>query len=389
MKIAQVAPLIYDIPPEKYGGVELVIYYLINGLKEKGHTITLFTTEDSKVEIEKVTITKKLAGKDIKTIKKFEFIEAAEVIKRQEEFDIVHIHYYPFSQQWIFTLGLLEIPFLFTLHSVLDLKGLKKLFNLFPYLYKVPLVSISNAQRESLPQANYVGTVYNGIDVSLYPFEKNKEDFLVFIGRLGFEKGLAEAIKVSKKLGKKLYILAKCLDPTEIEYFEKYVKPELNNNIIYVGEVDFKEKVEYLKKACAFIFPIQWREPFGLVMIEAMACGTPVFAPKRGAAPEIIVHGKTGALVPARKNPRFMDEDLIENLIKAFKKYIDKLSPEDCRKHVEENFNHIKMTENYLKVYQQVVANWETLKPYFDPKKIENLLYIYNSIKKIKSTFLH
>lgn len=375
MKIAQVAPLIYDIPPDKYGGVELVVYNLIEELKKRGHEITLFTTEGSKIKVNKYGITDKLIGKDQKTIKKYEFIEAIEVLKREKEFDIIHIHYYPFSQNWLFTLGLFETPFIFTIHYNLDLSGLKKLFKLFPHLYKVPLISISNAQRKPLPNANYIATVYNGIDVNKFPFEKNKEDFLVFLGRLGFEKGLAEAIKISKKLGKKLYILAKCSDPHEIEYFHKYVKHEIDGkNIIYVGEVDFNEKVEYLKKACALIFPIQWNEPFGLVIIEAMACGTPVFAPKRGAAPEIIVNGKTGALVPARKIPKFMDENLIENLVKAFKKYIDKINPEDCRKHVENNFTHTIMTNNYLKAYQIVIDKWKELKMFFDPIKIEKSL---------------
>lgn len=376
MRVAQVAPLIYDIPPEKYGGVELVVYNLTEELKKRGHEITLFTTKGSKIEIKKYEITEKLVGKDQKLIKKYEFIEAIEVLKKEQEFDIIHIHYYPFSPNWLFTVGLFETPLVFTIHSKLDIPGLKKIFKMFPHLYRVPLISISNAQRKPLPGANFIATVYNGIDVYKYPFEKNKEDFLVFLGRLGFEKGLAEAIKISKKLGKRLYILAKCSDPHEVEYFHKYIRDEIDGkNIIYVGEVDFSEKVEYLKKACAFIFPIQWNEPFGLVIIEAMACGTPVFAPKRGAAPEIIINGKTGALVPARKIPKFMDENLIENLVKAFKKYIDKINPEDCRKHVENNFTHTIMTNNYLKAYQMIIDKWDELKMSFDLVKIENYLF--------------
>ncbi len=199
--------------------------------------------------------------------------------------------------------------------------------------------------------------------MSIFPYEEKKEDFLVFVGRAVFEKGVAEAIEIAKRLGKKLYIIAKVDTPQEEEYFSKYVKPQVDGKkVIFLGELTFNEKVEYLSKAEAFIFPMQWREPFGLVMIEAMACGTPVFVTDRGSAKEIVIHGKTGALIKARKKPKFMDEELIQAFVKTYKRYIDKVDPKECRRRVEENFTYKKMTQGYLETYEKVIKNWEIIR---------------------------
>lgn len=377
MKVLQVVPLIYDIPPERYGGVELVVANVIKGLKELGVEVSLLGTRTSKIDAEVIGVSEKLLGSTQRTIKKYEFIEAGELLKIQDRFDIIHIHYYPFSPQWFYSITLLDVPFVFTVHSVLNLPHLVKFYKRYLHLSKVPMVSISNDQRKPIEkEANFVATVYNGIDVDLYPFEENKEDFLVFIGRLGFEKGCAEAISVAKRLGKKLYILAKMEDPEEKAYYEKYVKPEIDGkNIVYVGEVGFEEKVEYLKRAQAFIFPMQWREPFGLVMVEAMACGTPVVVPDRGSASEVVVDGKTGALVKVRKVPRFMDNEMIEGMVRAFKRYVHKIDPKECRKHVEENFTYKKMALGYFEVYKKVMSMWDELKRYFDHIKVERAMF--------------
>ena len=361
MRVAQVGPLIYRIPPEKYGGTELVVYNLIKGLREKGIECTLFGTEGSEVECEVVPICPPLGWEDPQKIAYYEYLEACHVLSRQEEFDIIHIHFYPHNPQWFFSLPLFKKPVVFTIHSILE--GFSKLYKKFPHLANAPLISISNNQREPLPFANYIATVYNGIDVKLYPYQDKKEDFLVYIGRAAFEKGVAEAIQIAKILGKKLYLIVKVDIPQEEEYFSKYIKPHIDGkNIVFLGELSFQEKVEYLSKASAFIFPMQWREPFGLVIIEAMACGTPVFVSDRGSAKELIVHGKTGVLVKARKKPRFMDEELIQSFIKAYKKYADKIDPKDCRKHVEENFTYQKMAKNYLQAYQKVITNWDSIR---------------------------
>lgn len=361
MRVAQIGPLIYKVPPEKYGGTELVVYNLIKGLREKGVDCTLFGTEGSQVDCKLHVVCPPLGWKDAQKIAYYEYVEACKVLSMQDEFDIIHIHFYPHNPQWFFSLPLFRKPVIFTIHSVLE--GFAKLYRRFPHLRYAPLVSISNNQREPVPFANYVATVYNGIDVNLFPYEGKKEDFLVFIGRATFEKGVAEAIEVAKRLDKKLYLMVKVDTPQEEEYFEKYVKPHIDNRrIIFLGEVGFEEKVEYLKKASAFIFPMQWREPFGLVMIEAMACGTPVFVAERGSASEVVVHGKTGALVKVRKKPKFMDEELIDGLVRAYKKYIDKINPADCRKHVEEHFTYQKMAEGYLEAYRKVLGGWDQIK---------------------------
>jgi len=361
MKVAQVGPVIYTIPPERYGGTELVVYNIIKGLREKGLSCTLFGTKGSRVDGELIEICSPVGWKDEEKIAYYEYLEACQVLARQEEFDIIHIHFYPHNPQWFFSLPLFKTPVVFTIHSILD--GFKKLYKKFPHLQYAPLISISNNQREPIPFANYIATVYNGIDINLFPYNDKKEDYLIFIGRAAFEKGVAEAIEIAKRLEKKLYLIVKVDTPQEEDYFNKYIKPHIDNKrVIFLGELDHKEKVEYLSRASAFIFPMQWREPFGLVMIEAMACGTPVFVTDRGSAKEIIIDKKTGVLIKARKKPKFMDEELIEAFVKAYKKYIDKLDPLACRKQVEENFTYQKMAEGYIEAYKKVVQNWSEIR---------------------------
>ncbi|MEZ0360420.1 MAG: glycosyltransferase family 4 protein [Hydrogenobacter sp.] len=361
MKVAQVGPLIYRIPPEKYGGTELVVYNLLKGLRERGIDCVLFATGDSHVDCQIMPICPPLGWRDEEKIAYYEYLESCHVLSKQEDFDIIHIHFYPHNPQWFFSLPLFKKPVIFTVHSLLE--GFKKMYRKFPHLAHAPIVSISNDQRKPLPFANYIATVYNGIDVSIFPYEEKKENFLVFVGRAVFEKGVAEAIEIAKRLGKKLYIIAKADTPQEEEYLSKYVKPQVDGKrVIFLGELTFSEKVEYLSKAEAFIFPMQWREPFGLVMIEAMACGTPVFVTDRGSAKEIVIHGKTGALIKARKKPKFMDEELIQAFVKAYRRYIDKVDPKECRRRVEENFTYQKMTQSYLEAYEKVIKNWEIIR---------------------------
>jgi len=361
MRVAQVGPLVYTIPPKRYGGTELVVYNLVKGLKEKGIETTLFGTQGSKVDGRIVEICPPLGWKSEEKISYYEYLEACRVLSMQDEFDIIHIHFYPHNPQWFFALPLFRKPVIFTIHSLLE--GFKKLYEKFPHLRHAPLISISNNQREPLPFANYVATVYNGIDITLFPYNEKKEDFLVFVGRATFEKGVAEAVEIAKRLGKKLYLIVKVDTPEEEDYFVKYVKPHIDGkSVIFLGELDHEEKVEYLSKASAFIFPMQWREPFGLVMIEAMACGTPVFVADRGSAREIVLDKKTGVLIKVRKRPRFMDEDMIQAFVRAYKRYADKIDPKECRKHVEEKFTYQKMTEGYIQAYGKVIENWEEIR---------------------------
>ena len=353
LRIAQVAPVIERVPPPKYGGVELVVANLMNGLHKRGHKITLFATGDS-ISPQKLVsiIDRPMRGMPQRDIWRVEFLQSARVLEMINEFDIVHCHFGPdvFPYAWITELT--DKPFVFTLHGRLDLPELKELYTRCERVRRCYHISISNDQRTPLPEANYIGTVYNGIEVQRYPFSDKKEDFLVFLGRASPEKGIVEAIEIAKQARERLVILAK-VDPVDKEYFEKKVKPLIDGDrIIFIGEVEFEEKVSWLKRAKAMLFPIQWREPFGLVMIEAMACGTPVIAPKRASVPEIVIDGVTGFIVSV--------ENMMEEMVKRLK-HIKEIKPERCREHVEKNFTSDRMVEDYLRLYKQII---QTHKPF-------------------------
>jgi len=353
LRIAQVAPVIERVPPPKYGGVELVVANLMDGLHKRGHKITLFATGDSISPQRLVSIIDSpMRGMPQRDIWRVEFLQSARVLEMINEFDIVHCHFGPdvFPYAWITELT--DKPFVFTLHGRLDLPELKELYTRCERVRRCYHISISNDQRTPLPEANYIGTVYNGIEVQIYPFSDKKEDFLVFLGRASHEKGIVEAIEIAKQAKERLVILAK-VDPLDKEYFEKKVKPLIDGDrIIFIGEVEFEEKVSWLKRAKAMLFPIQWREPFGLVMIEAMACGTPVIAPRRASVPEIVMDGVTGFIVSV--------ENMMEEMVKSLK-HIKEIKPERCREHVEKNFTADRMVEDYLRLYKQII---QTHKPF-------------------------
>jgi glycosyltransferase involved in cell wall biosynthesis len=353
LRIAQVAPVIERVPPPKYGGVELVVANLMNGLHKRGHEITLFATGDS-ISPQKLVsiIDRPMRDMPQRDIWRVEFLQSARVLEMINEFDIVHCHFGPdvFPYAWITELT--DKPFVFTLHGRLDLPELKELYTRCERVRRCYHISISNDQRTPLPEANYIGTVYNGIEVQRYPFSDKKEDFLVFLGRASPEEGIVEAIEIAKQARERLVILAK-VDPVDKEYFEKKVKPLIDGDrIIFIGEVEFEEKISWLKRAKAMLFPIQWREPFGLVMIEAMACGTPVIAPRRASVPEIVIDGVTGFIVSV--------ENMMEEMVKRLK-HIKEIKPERCREHVEKNFTSDRMVEDYLRLYKQII---QTHKPF-------------------------
>lgn len=346
LRIAQVAPVIERVPPPRYGGVELVIANLIEEFHKRNHQITLFATGDSISPQRLISVVDSpMRGRSQRDIWKIEFLQAGKVLEMADEFDIIHCHFGPdvFPYPWI--TGLTDTPFVFTLHGRLDLPELKELYQKSEKVRRCYHISISNNQREPLPEANYIGTVYNGIDVKKYPFSVEKEDFLIFLGRASHEKGIVEAIEIARKADERLVILAK-VDPVDKEYFETRVKPILDDRTLFLGEVEFEEKVSYLKRAKALLFPIQWREPFGLVMIEALACGTPVIAPNRASVPEILVDGVTGFIT----SPDNMIEEMVESL-----KHIKEIDPQRCREHVERNFTSERMAENYLRLYKMIL----------------------------------
>lgn len=342
MRIAQVAPLWERVPPPAYGGIELVVGLLCDELVRRGHEVTLFASGDS-ISLAKLESFHPQALRLDATVKEYgiyEMLQLSRVYERASEFDIIHSHMgcaaLPFAK-------LVKTPTVHTLHGVFTLDNEK----IFTHARSQPYVSISNAQREPKLNLNCVATVYNGIDTSMYEFREKPQEppYLAFLGRLSPEKGSHLAIEIAKRSGWHLKMAGK-IDVVEREYFEQEIKPHIDGKQIeYLGEVNHAQKTELMGNAVATLFPITWREPFGLVMIESMATGTPAIALEMGATPEIIANGKTGFLCRT-----------VEECVAAIDKAAQ-LNRYDCRTYVVNNFSVQRMAEGYEAVYQQVVAD--------------------------------
>lgn len=337
MRIAQVAPLWFAIPPKTYGGSELVVSMLTEELIKKGHEVTLFAAGDSKTTANFLPIWPKgLEKANLAAPFAVFALMYKELIERQNEFDIIHDHceYYtvPFSK-------FLKPPMISTLHNpITEEKNI--LYKKFP---NINYVAISHNQRKSGPGVNIVKTIYHGISIEKYDFNPNPQDYLLWLSSIVPEKGPATAIEIAKLSGEKL-IISGPIFPQNSDYFEYRIKSLIDGKQIqFIGEVDFEKKIELFKNAKAFLFPIHRQEPFGLVVIEAMACGTPVIAFKEGSMPELIEHGKTGFLV-----------DSIEEAIRALKN-IKKISRAYCREYVQKNFPLRRMVNRYERLYQKIL----------------------------------
>ncbi|MCL5411749.1 MAG: glycosyltransferase family 4 protein [Patescibacteria group bacterium] len=341
MKIAQLSPMIERVPPKKYGGTERVVSVLTEELVRRGHEVTLFASGDSVTTANLESVyPKPLREAKINEFQIFQLLNAGAGFEKSNEFDLVHSHldYYglPFGH-------ISKVPVLTTLHGSFNLEN--------RYIYSayadLNYVSISNAQRKPLPILNYVATIHHGIDVGSFPFSEEKDEYLLFVGRISPEKGVHFAIDAAKYLHKNLIIAAK-LDPhqkNDVRYFEEMIEPQLGGEQVkWVGEIDTEERNRLMSRACCLLHPIGWREPFGLVMIEAMACGTPVIAFNRGSVPEVLEHGKTGYIV----------EDL-EEMVSVYEN-ISQIPPTTCRDHVEKNFSVSKMVDQYEKIYEELVS---------------------------------
>lgn len=346
-----------DIPPQWSGAPEKIISIITEGLVERGHEVTLFASGNSRTRAKLVNITDKnnFANEELKKFGERFWVHSAFYdlllcskayqMAKEGKLDVIHYHFYNFLGG-IFFAPFIKTPTICTLHDFLGGTRKKILENFKNALY---YVSISNSQRKPIPDLNYVKTVYHGIDTKKIPFGKKSKDYLVFVGRIHPDKGVKEAIEVAKKIKKRIIILG---SHAENEYWQKEIKPEIDNReIIYKGFLPERKMYEILKNALAFLFPLQWEEPFGLVLIESMATGTPVIAFNRGSVPEIVKDGKTGFIVPCfnkkgRKN--------IEGLIEAVKK-IGQIKREDCREWVEKNFSIEKMISDYEKIYYNLL----------------------------------
>ncbi len=352
LRIGQTGPLYFPVPPRKYGGVEKIIYWLCEILAKKGHEVFLFDSKDSKTSAHLIpVIEKSLWRSKPKETSPYFAYEMALIAQKAKELklDILHDH----LGAWAFSLyGQLNIPIVHTLH--VPFKGKDRIWAYQKLNSKI--VSISLAQRKPAMNLNYAANIYNGIDVENYPFNAKPKDYFLWVGELSQRKGIMEAIEIAGMLKIKLVLAGRIPPPRQPEdhlFFKTYISKKLNKrNIIYAGEKNTEELKNYYKNAIAFLFPLQWEEPFGLTMIEAMACGTPVIAFKRGSVPEIVSDKKTGFVVPPRsKGGKTNYGGFVEAV-----KNIDKISRKECRKRVEENFTTNKMTDEYEKLYYKLIS---------------------------------
>ena len=338
MHIAQIAPLTEAIPPKLYGGTERVVSWLTEELIALGHEVTLFASGDSATTARLDAVWPRALRLDgaVRDPNALHMLMLEQVYRRAGDFDFLHFHldYYPFS---LFCRQ--PTPFVTTLHGRLDLPEHQPLFDAFSQL---PVVSISNAQRRPLPQAHWVRTVHHGLPERLLQPLPVKPSYFAFLGRIAPEKGVDRAIRIAEHCGIPLKIAAK-VDRADREYYEEEIRPLIAAaNVEYIGEIADKQKSAFLSGAIALLVPIDWPEPFGLVMIEAMACGTPVIAFNRGSAPEVVDDGVTGFVVE--------DET---GAIGAVDR-LGHLSREGIRRRFEERFTARRMALDYLSVYRSL-----------------------------------
>lgn len=353
MKIAQIAPIIERVPPERYGGTERVIYNLTEELVKKGHDVTLFASGDSITSAKLIALVpkplRKTKIKDLYGTNTWSLLNIGLAYQLQDKFDIIHDHHYEISAP---TANMSEIPVVMTLHGAINENNKAML----EYLDNINYVTISNAQAKPAPKLNWIGTVYNGLDMENYPFSDKAGKYLLFVGRLTMEKGVHTAIDVAWRLQMPLIIAAK-LDkvPSDQRYYKEYIEPRLKKYkglIRWIGEVDEKKRNHLMKNAFAFLHPITWPEPFGLTLIESMACGTPVIAFPLGSIPEIIVNNKTGFIV-----------NTPSQMAAAVKK-IPSINRKDCREYALRKFSAKRMADEYEKVYEFVLSLYKEEKIY-------------------------
>jgi len=341
MRIAQVAPLCESVPPKLYGGTERVVSFLTDQLVELGHDVTLFASGDSSttarlVPIWPQSLRLQAACKDDLAP---HVLMLEKVVGGADEFDVIHFHiaqlHFPVLRR------LPYVAHVTTLHGRLDLEELRPLYREFS---DMPVVSISDAQRRPLPEAGWVATIHHGLPPDLFELHPAPGEYLAFLGRISPEKGVDRAIAIATASGHRLRIAAK-VDAADREYFEHQIRPLLDHPLVeFIGEIADSEKNAFLGGAKALLFPIDWPEPFGLVMIEAMACGLPVIAFPGGSVPEIIDDGLTGFIVHT-----------LDEAVDAVRR-IETLDRRECRETFERRFTARRMASDYVELYRQLVA---------------------------------
>jgi glycosyltransferase involved in cell wall biosynthesis len=348
MKIAMIVPPWIKLPPKGYGGIEIVVKLLTDQLVDKGHDVTLFSvgTSETKGNLsavfddELIQYLNKPASSFLNVLATHTLSAYMEIEKGG--FDVIHDHSW---KEGLLCAQFIDIPVVHTIHSPIDGEN-KEFYEIFTRNKsdRIHFVSISDFQQKCLPGLNYARTVYNGLVLDRYPFRKEKDDFYFFIGRFNPEKAPHLACEMAKKLGLNLILAGKVNEKDEKEYFNKYIEPYLGNKIKFIGEVGHwsKEKMDLFSKGKGYLYPIQWDEPFGITMAEAMACGTPVFTLKKGSTPEVVESGVTG----------FVEEN-IEDLVEDIRQ-VNSIDPEKCRERVKELFTAEVMTDSYEEVYRQI-----------------------------------
>jgi glycosyltransferase involved in cell wall biosynthesis len=339
VRIAQVSPLFESVPPKLYGGTERVVSYLTEELVAQGHEVTLFASADSVTTANLVPVCEHSLRLDRQCVDQMahHIRQLEEVYQRVEEFDVLHFHidylHYPLSSR-------MGVARLTTLHGRLDIPDLQPLYRRFP---EEPVVSISDDQRRPLSWLNWQATIHHGLPLDLLQPRAEPGKYLAFLGRISPEKRPDRAIELAQRTGFPLKIAAK-VDKADKEYFDTQIAPLLKDNPVveYIGEINDQEKSEFLGNAAGLLFPIDWPEPFGLVMIEAMACGTPVVAWREGSVPEVIEHGANGFIV----------DDM--NEAEAAVKQLPSMDRQRCRAIFEARFSVSRMARDYVDAYREI-----------------------------------
>lgn len=350
LRIAQIAPLVESVPPKFYGGTERVVSYLTEALLKLGHEVTLFASGDSITNARLVSVTPtSLRFSNCVDQMAGSVLQLQEVMDRAHEFDLLHFHtdysHFPVTR-------FCHTKILTTLHGRLDIPELKPLYKKFN---DAPVVSISDSQRRPLPMANWIDTVYHGVPAELYEYGKGEGDYVVFLGRFSPEKRADRAIEIARRANIKIKVAAK-VDKADERYFEKEIRHLLDQpHVEYLQEVGEAEKGPLLANAKALLFPIDWPEPFGMVLIEAMACGTPIIAYNHGSVPEIVEHGKTGFIVNS-----------IEKAAEALQ-HIHLIDRSICRATFEKKFSDLVMAENYVRLYERALHKQPERKLFLTP----------------------
>lgn len=343
MNILQIAPLVERVPPKKYGGTERVVHALTEELVQRGHDITLMASGDSVTSAKLISVyPRSLREANVKNLygpNPWKMLHIGTAYQMQHLFDIIHDH----NELSLPTANIAKTPVVFTIHGAITPDNRR----LYERLSRPYFITISRAQTLHAPNIHTLGTIHNGLPMEHYPFSKRHKGYLLFVGRISPEKGVHYAIEVANDLDLPLTIAAKLdkANPHDTQYFYEYIQPQLSDQIRWAGEVDEKERNMLMSKALCMLHPITWREPFGLTLIEGMACGCPIVAFNKGSIPEIIVDGKTGFIV----------DDLAEMI--ACVEHIEVINRAYCRSYALQHFNAKRMTDEYEAIYKRILQH--------------------------------